>query len=82
MQAGVEGLLRDETRPSRIASLSAAVAERVVALMPTDPPGETSHRTAAAMAEVCTVSVSSVHRIWRSHGLRPHQVRPRRCCPD
>jgi len=27
------------------------------------------------MAAVYTASVSSVHRIWRSHGLRPHQVR-------
>jgi len=75
MQAGVDGLLRDKTRPSRIAPLSAAVAERVVALMLTEPPGETTHWTAAAMGAACTVSVSSVHRIWRSHGLRPHQVR-------
>jgi hypothetical protein len=22
-----------------------------------------------------SISISSVHRIWRSHGLRPHQVR-------
>jgi hypothetical protein len=32
----VEGLLRDKTRPSRIAPLSAEVAERVVALTLTD----------------------------------------------
>jgi len=75
MQAGVDGLLRDKTRPSRIAPLSAAVAERVVALTLTEPPGETTHWTAAAMAAACAISVSSVHRIWRSHGLRPHQVR-------
>jgi len=75
MQAGVEGKLRDRTRPSRIAPFSAAVAERVIALTLTDPPGGTTHWTAAAMAKACTVSISSVHRIWRSHGLRPHQVR-------
>jgi transposase len=75
MQAGVDGLLRDKTRPSRIPSLGAAVAERVVALTLTEPPGETTHWTAATMAQACTISVSSVHRIWRSHGLRPHQVR-------
>jgi len=75
MQAGVDGLLRDKTRPSRIAPLSAAVAERVVALTLTEPPGETTHWTAAAMAAACAISVSSVHRIWRGHGLRPHQVR-------
>src|SRR5579863_4415716 len=35
---GVEGLLRDKTRPSRVAPLPPA--ERVVALTQTDPPGE------------------------------------------
>lgn len=27
------------------------------------------------MASACPVSVSSVHRVWRSHGLQPHQIR-------
>ena len=75
MQAGVDGLLRDKTRPSRIPPLDEAVAAQVVALTLTKPPGETTHWTAAAMAKACAISVSSVHRIWRSHGLRPHQVR-------
>jgi hypothetical protein len=75
MRAGVNGLLRDKTRPARIPPLGDAVAAQVVALTLTEPPGETTHWTAAAMAAACAVSVSSVHRIWRSHGLRPHQVR-------
>ena len=75
MQAGVDGLLRDKSRPSRVPPLGAAVAGRVVALTLTEPPGATTHWTAAAMAAACAASVSPVHRIWRSHGLRPHQVR-------
>jgi transposase len=75
MQAGVDGLLRDKTRPSRIPPLGAAVADRVVARTLTAPPGETTHWTAAAMAKDCGISASSVHRIWRSHGLRPHRMR-------
>lgn len=39
MQEGVEGLLRDKTRPSRIWPLGADVAERVVKLTLSDPPG-------------------------------------------
>ena len=39
------------------------------------PPGETTHWTGAAMAEAAGVSVSSVQRIWRAHGLQPHRVR-------
>jgi transposase len=75
MESGTDGLLVDKTRPSRIPPLDQAVVERVVALTLTVPPGETTHWTAAAVAAACLVSVSSVHRLWRSHGLRPHQIR-------
>jgi transposase len=72
---GFEGLLRDKTRPPRIRPLGAEVAERVVALTRTDPPGETTHWTGAMMGKAAGVSVSSVQRIWRAHGLQPHRVR-------
>ena len=75
MEEGFEGLLRDKTRPSWIDPLDADVAKRVVAMTLTDPPGETTHWTGAMMAEAIGISVSSVQRIWRAHGLQPHRVR-------
>ena len=75
MTDGVKGLLRDKTRPSRIPPLAGAVEQSVVARTLADPPGETTHWTAAAMAQESGISVSSVQRIWRRHGLRPHRVR-------
>jgi len=75
MQAGVDGLLCDKTRPPRIPPLAQPVIDRVVALTSADPPGETTHWTAAAMAKAAGISVSSVQRIWRAHGLQPHRVR-------
>jgi transposase len=75
MQEGVEGLLRDKTRPARLAPLGDAVAERVVALTQEVPPGETTHWTGAMMAKAAGISVTSVQRIWRAHGLQPHRVR-------
>ena len=75
MTDGVAGLLRDKTRPSRIPPLEADVAARVVSATQADPPGETTHWTAAAMAERQGISVSSVQRIWRRHGLQPHRMR-------
>ena len=75
MAEGVDGLLRDKTRPSRVPPLPAAVIERVIALTRNDPPDEATHWTGAAMAEAAGISVSSVQRIWRSHGLQPHRVR-------
>jgi transposase len=72
---GFEGLLRDKTRPSRIPKLDPTIAERIVALTMEAPPGEITHWTGAAMAEATGVSVSSVQRIWRAHGLQPHRIR-------
>ena len=72
---GVDGLLRDQTRPSRIPKLAPSVAERVVALTMEEPPHEATHWTSGAMAEAVGVSLSSVQRIWRAHGLQPHRVR-------
>jgi transposase len=74
-EEGCAGLLRDKTRPSRIAPLGSDVSERVVAMTLTDPPVEATHWTGAMMAEQTGISVSSVHRIWRAHGLQPHRVR-------
>jgi transposase len=72
---GAAGLWRDKTRPSRVPPLSPAVAERVVAMTLAGPPPAASHWTGAAMAKAAGISVSSVQRIWRAHGLRPHLVR-------
>jgi transposase len=74
-EEGAAGLWRDKTRPSRIPPLGAAVAERVVALTLTGPPPTASHWTGSAMAKAAGISVSSVQRIWRAHGLQPHRVR-------
>ena len=72
---GVEGLLRDKTRPSRIVPFGPEVGERIVALTLAEPPGETTHWTGRAMAKATGVSLSYVQRIWRSHGLQPHRIR-------
>jgi transposase len=75
MAEGVDGLLRDKTRPSRIPPLPQAVIDRVVELTASDPPRETTHWTAAAMAAAVGISASSVRRIWCAHRLQPHRVR-------
>jgi transposase len=74
-EEGVAGLWRDKTRRSRVPPLGPEVAERIVALTLAGPPPTASHWTGAAMAKATGISVSSVQRIWRAHGLRPHLVR-------
>ena len=75
MDEGVEGLLRDKTRPPGTPRLPLDVAERVVALTLCDPPGETTHWTGRLMAKVAGVGLTSVQRIWKAHGLAPHRIR-------
>jgi transposase len=72
---GLPGLLRDKTRPSRIPPLGTEIEARVVAATQTAAPGETTHWTSGAMAKHIGISVSSVQRIWRKHGLQPHKIR-------
>jgi transposase len=73
---GVDGLLRDKTRPSRIPKLAAAkVAEVVRLTMEEPPPGDATHWTVRAMAEKSGVSTAMVHRIWQENGLAPHRFR-------
>src|SRR6266702_7092577 len=72
---GAVGHWRDKTRRSRIPPLSPEVAKRVVALTLAGPPPAASHWTGSAMAKAAGISVSSVQRIWRAHGLQPHRVR-------
>src|SRR3954452_20571706 len=72
---GIAGLWRDKTRPSRIPPSGPEVAERVVTLTMAAPPPPATHWTGTAMAKAVGISVSSVQRIWRAHGLQPHRVR-------
>ena len=56
MEEGVDGLLRDKTRPPRQGAAAGRVVERVVELTLAAPPGETTHWTAAAMAKAAGIS--------------------------
>ena len=74
-EEGVDGLLRDKTRPPGTPPLPQAVVERVVALTCAEPPGEATHWTGRAMAKAAGISLGSVQRIWAEHRLQPHRLR-------
>jgi transposase len=74
-EAGVDALLKDATRPPGTPPLPPQTVERVVELTLQVPPGEATHWTGRAMAERVGISLRSVQRIWRAHGLKPHLVR-------
>ena len=73
---GVDGLLRDKTRPSRIPKLAdAKVAEVIRRTTEEAPPDRGTHWTVRAMAAATGVSRAKVHVILREAGLVPHRWR-------
>ena len=75
MAEGVDGLLRDKSRPPGTPPLPQGTVERVVDLTREPPPGEATHWTGRAMAQTVGISLSAVQGIWKAHGLVPHRVR-------
>ncbi len=75
MEEGVDGLLRDKTRPPGKAPVDRESVARIVALTLKPPPHEATHWTGRAMAETVAFAVSTVQKVWRAHGLAPHRFR-------
>lgn len=85
---GVDGLLHDATRTSRIPELDPSLAERLVAQTMEAPPSEATRWTGAAIVKPpSVVDVTSVRRFWLAHGSRiasdgspcPKTLRSDRC---
>lgn len=74
-EAGVEGLLRDKSRPPGKAPVAPATVAGVLALTCAEPPGETTHWTGRAMAKTIGLSLRTIQRIWEKHRLQPHRLR-------
>src|SRR6476469_8468674 len=71
---GVNGLLKDATRPSRIKPLTPDKVKQVVHMTLHEKPPNATHWSLRSMATAADISYSSVQRIWRAHGLKPHLV--------
>src|ERR1700677_3737513 len=72
---GVDGLLKDATRPSRLKPLSPEKIKQVVHMTLHEKPPKATHWSGRSMAAAAGISYSSVQRIWRAHGLKPHLVK-------
>jgi transposase len=73
-QAGVEGLLRDGSRPGRRKKMSAERVATIVEATLKTRPRDATHWSVRTMAKAQRVSPAMVHRIWQAHGLKPHRV--------
>ncbi len=76
LEAGVDGLLRDKTWPSRIPSLEESkMADVIRRTLRDEPPADATHWTVRDMAKASGVSRAKVHKIWQATGLAPHRYR-------
>ena len=72
---GVEGLLRDKTRPPGRKPLPATIKRKVLSKTASELPPNATHWSRDSMAAAMGISPSSVGRIWAEAGLKPHLVR-------
>jgi transposase len=75
VEEGVEGLLRDKTRPPGRKPLSAAVKRKVLTKTASETPPDATHWSVRSMATAVGISHTSVQRIWAEAGLKPHLLR-------
>ena len=75
MHEGVNGLLRDRSRPPGKAPIPPERVAEIIRLTQQAPPHEATHWTLRAMAKVAGVAASTVQAIWKAHGLSPHRWR-------
>lgn len=71
LQGGLERVRRDAPRPGRPVQHE---AQRIVTLTTTTQPAQATDWSRTLMAQAAGVSASTVGRIWRRHGLKPHRV--------
>ncbi len=76
MEDGVDGLLRDKTRPPGKTPPAPEPVAKIVGLTHTSPPYAATHWTLRAMAKAVGVAASTVWAVWQAHGLMPHRWRP------
>jgi transposase len=76
LDLGIDGIARDAPRGGRhrTARSPAKVRAIIERTTQTTPPDAT-HWSTNSMAKAAGVSASTVARIWREHGLKPHRIK-------
>jgi transposase len=69
------GIEKDAPRRGRTASVRAAKEAEIIAKTTQGTPGGATHWSVRTMAAAVEVSRSTVQRVWRDNGLKPHLVK-------
>ena len=74
-QSGLDGILQDAPRPGRKPVVSPRRKAAVVRKTLKEKPPAATHWSRTLMAAATGLSPSTVGRIWRAHGLKPHRFK-------
>jgi len=74
-ELGLAGILKEEQRSGRPPSISKRKREAIVRKTLNEKPSNATQWSRTLMSAEANVSPSTVGRIWKTHGLKPHLVR-------
>src|SRR3954451_7179454 len=74
LELGLSGLLKDAARPGRKPSIPASVVAKVIEKTTQSRPANATHWSRSTMAREVGVSDSTMGRIWKTHGFKPHRI--------
>ena len=80
-ERGIDGL-HDEPRPGKPRLIGDEAVERVIVKTLEEQPRDATHWSTRSMAAATGMSQSTVSRIWRAFGLKPHQSESFKLSPD
>lgn len=75
VEQGIAGIVKDAPRAGRRRSVSDEMVREVVRKTTQETPVAETHWSTRSLAKVMGLSPSTIGRIWRSHGLKPHLTR-------
>lgn len=73
--AGLPGLMKDRSRPGRKRRIDETQVRTVVDRTLQEKPAHATHWSTRTLAASMKLSPATIQRIWKAHGLKPHQVR-------
>ena len=73
-QFGLAGIEKDAPRPGRKKKIPVRTVNKVIKLTTQEKPKNATHWSRRLMAEHMNISESTVGRLWRAHGLKPHRI--------
>jgi transposase len=75
LRLGIPGIQKDAPRPGRTKMVSDSKTKMIVRKTTQERPDNATHWSTRTMAAAVSLSPSTIGRIWKTHGLKPHRIK-------